>query len=190
MEKIAITGNIACGKSCALRFIQALGYSIIDADDIVYDLYEEPIFIKEIEKIFPKIVSENKINKKILRDILFSDKSKKLEFEKHLYPTVLEKINNFFNENKSQNICFVIVPLLFEAGFEKYFDKIILITADDKIREERLIKRGSLLSGHAKNVMAAQISQEEKIPRCDYIIENNGTLEEFKNAVENLLKAL
>ena len=190
MEKIAITGNIACGKSCAFDIIKNLGYPIIDSDDIVNSLYEDGSVIKEIEKSLPEIIFGNKINKKALSELLFSDKKKKEEFENFLYPIVLEKIDEFFEECKSENICFVIVPLLFEAGFEKYFDKIVLITADDKIRKDRLIERKSILSCCADKVMTAQIPQNKKAERSDFVIENNGTKEEFKIAIEKLLNIL
>ena len=190
MKRIAITGNIACGKSCAFDIIKDFGCKIIDSDDIVNGLYEENSIIEHIEKLFPKVVSNNNIDKKALSNMLFSDKIQKQKFENFLYPKVLNKINEFFEENKSETTCFVIVPLLFEAGFEKYFDKILLITADEEIRKERLIKRNSVLSNCAEKVIASQIPQDKKTERCDYIIENNGTLEEFKNAVERFLKAL
>ena len=207
MIKIGITGNIACGKSVAYDIIKSLGYCIVDCDDIVKELYNNIDFIAEVANIFPQIISENRINLKILSGLMFSDKQFKKSFESLIFPKVREKIIEYFentlkNLNKRQDVTlnsfqsliksseikiFVIVPLLFEAGFEDLFEKIIFIQADENIRYERLIARNSMLSDIAEKVIKSQISEEEKIPKCDYIIKNNDTLEEFKSVVEKLL---
>ena len=204
MKKIGITGNIACGKSTAYEIIKSEDFSIIDCDDIVKKLYSGADFIFETAKIFPQIITDNKINLKILSELIFSDKDFKSAYENFIFPKVREKIIEFFKENliKSQptdvtlnsfqglenkHYTFVVVPLLFEAGYENLFDKIIFISSNENIRKERLIARNSRLSNIADKVINSQIPEEEKIKKSDYVIKNNGTLEEFKNAVEKLI---
>ena len=187
MIKIGITGNIACGKTTAYKIIKSAEHTIIDADDIVKELYKNNLFIEELSKKFTMIISDGKINFKILSGLLFTDKDFKEKYEAFIFPKVKEKIIEFFEANKNTKKVFVIVPLLFEAKMKDIFDNIIFISADENIRRKRLISRNSMLSNIADKVIKSQISEEEKIPHSDYIIKNNGTIEEFKNAVNILL---
>lgn len=182
MIKIGITGNIACGKSTAYETIKSAGYPVIDADDIVKGIYKDNLFIEELSAKFPMIISCGKINIEKLSNLLFADSKFKENYEAFIFPKVKEKIIEFLKKNNNEKT-FVIAPLLFEAGFENMFDKIIFISADENIRKERLIARKSQLSEIADKVIKNQIPEEEKIPRCDFVIKNNGTLEEFKDAV-------
>ena len=207
MIKIGITGNIACGKSVAFEIIKNEGYPIIDCDDIVKDFYNNKNFVIEAAKIFPQIVNDNKIDLKKLSNLLFSYPEFKEKYEDFIFPKVKEKIIEFFKGNstrsqqtnvtlnlfpglKNKNYTFVVAPLLFEARFEDMFDKIILISSNKDIRRKRLIARNSELSKIADKVIKAQIPEKEKIPKCNYVIKNNGNLEEFKNTVKTMLKVL
>lgn len=190
MKKFAITGNIACGKSTAFKVIENLGFPVVDCDDIVKTLYSDSKVINLIENSFPVIVVDKKIDLKKLSSLLFSDNNFKSEFERLIFPLVREKINDYFEKYFDCEKVFVIVPILFEAGFENLFDKIIFISAQENIRKQRLISRKSMLSEMAETVIKSQKSEDEKIIKCDYVVKNNGTLEEFKSAVENLLKTI
>ena len=182
MIKFGITGNIACGKSSAYETIKSAGYPVIDCDDIVKEIYKDDQVIGELSTKFHMIIVDKKIDIKKLSSLLFTDKKFKVEFENFIFPKVKEKIIEFFEK------IFVIAPLLFEAGFENMFDKIILISSDENIRRERLIARNSVLSEIADKVIKVQTPEEEKIPLCDFVIKNNGTLEEFRNTVLKFLK--
>ena len=77
----------------------------------------------------------------------------------------------------------------FEIQFTA-FDKIIFIQADDDIRRTRLTNRKTILSKLADEVIKSQIPEEEKIPKCDYVINNNDTLEDFKRTVKDFINLL
>ena len=188
MEKYAVTGNIACGKSLASKIIKELGFPIVDCDDIIKALYESDAIIKKIDSIFPQVITGGQVDLKKLSEMLFSEKENKLKFEELIYPHVIEKFNKFIDKNSMREKVFVIVPLLFEAKMEKYFDKIILILADEDIRKERLMKRKTILSDFTDLVLKSQIPQEEKVKKCDYVVENNGSIEEFKNQLVKILE--
>ena len=190
MIKIGITGNIACGKSTAFEILKAYDYSVIDCDDIIKELYSNIDFIIQVQKIFPQIISDKKINLKELSNRLFTDSDFKKKYEEFIFPKVKKEINNYFDKNMHNDKVFVIVPLLYEAKFETLFDKIIFISAEENIRKQRLISRGSLLSNMAEKVINAQRDEKEKISRSDYVIKNNGTLSEFRHAVNLTLKKL
>ena len=187
MIKTGITGNIACGKSVAYEIIKSAGYIVIDCDDIIKAFYDDEKFVFEVSKVFPQIIRNNKIDLINLSSNIFSDKKFKADYESFIFPKVKEKIIEFYKDNENAERVFVVAPLIFEAGFENLFDKIIFISADENIRKERLISRKSMLSEIAEKVINSQMKEEAKIPRCDYVIKNNGTLDEFKVAVNTLI---
>jgi dephospho-CoA kinase len=107
--------------------------------------------------------------------------------ESIIHPQVKDKLQEIFNED--YDIVFVSVPQLFEAGFETLFDKTIYITADSEIRKKRLMERNSLTSEEAQIRINAQ-DEADKKDKCDFVIENNGNIEELKTKVKNLLSIL
>ena len=192
MLKLGLTGNIASGKSQAEKIFKEFSIPVIDADEMVKKLYCDKSFVRKLRQYFEKFdfIEKNVINKEKLLKILFSDENFKNEFEKFVHPFVLREIEKFFEENSLQSITVASVPLLFEAGWEKYFDKILLITAGDEIRLERLIKRNSISKEDAMMRINAQIPQAEKKRKADFIIENNSDLEELNKKIKDLLGSL
>ena len=190
MIKIAITGNIACGKSVAFDVIKSEGFSIVDCDDMVKDLYKNSDFIKTLKNEFPEIILNESVNTKLLSEKLFSDINFKQSYENFIYPKIKVKFLEFLNQNKGEKVVFVVIPLLFEAGFENLFDKIVFISAKEEIRKTRLVSRKSMLSDIADKVISSQQKEEEKIPKSDYVIKNNAALEEFKCDIKKLLNNL
>ena len=178
MIKIAIVGNIASGKSTVEKIIEENGYKVYDTDKIAHDILASS---SEIIKEF----GTNDRNE--LAKIVFSDPEKLKKLEKIIHPKVKEKLLNIFSID--DDLIFVSVPQLFEAGFETLFDKIIYITADENIRRERLIKRNSLTLKEAQRRIDAQ-KEGDKKEKSDYVVENNSSLDSLKNQILNILKDL
>lgn len=170
MKKIAITGNIASGKSTV--------------EDIISQYY--PVF--DSDKIAHKILGN--IDRKELAKKVFSDKKFKEDFEKEIHPKIKAEIRKIFDENQNEQFIFVSVPLLFEAKFEDLFDKILIIALDDDLRLKRLIKRNDYTKEEALIRINSQIPQDEKIKKADFVIYNNSTFEELKSEVKKFLEIL
>lgn len=192
MIKVALTGNIASGKSQIEAFFCHLGVKILDADKIVIDLYQKESFLDEITAKFPhkNLIKNNQLNKGKLIFELFNDKIFKKDFENFIHPIVWEKIEEFFAENKNEKFVIISIPLLFECDWQNRFDKIILATADENIRIERLMARNNVTKEDALKRIAAQLSDVQKIKFVDFIIENNSTFDSLKLNVQKVFEEL
>lgn len=175
MIKVAITGNIASGKSVVESYLRELGYKVFDTDKIAHKILENSF---EVKKIF------GTSDRKEIANIVFSNKEKLKQLEAIIHPEVKKEILNLFKLN--EKIIFISVPQLFESGFNKLFDKVIFISADDNLRLERLIKRNNLTKEEALKRISAQNKEEEKISKSDFILYNNGDIESLKNEIKNL----
>ena len=178
MLKIAIVGNIASGKSTVEKIIESKGYKVYDTDKIAHEIVASN---KEVLEAF------RTNNRNELAKIVFSNPDKLKLLESIIHPQVKDELLKIFASE--ENIVFISVPQLFEAGFENMFDKIIYITADESIRKERLIKRNSFTPEEAQKRIKAQ-SEKDKKEKCDFVIENNGSLNDLLNQVLEVLSIL
>lgn len=188
MIRIAITGNIASGKSTVQKILADLSYAVLDTDEIGHEVLIK--FKDELIKLFNDsdiTNTDGSISRTKLASVVFKDKELKNKLEKFSHPIIREEIIKFFENNSEKDLCFVGIPLLFEAHMENLFDKIILVYTNDEIREKRLILRNNYTPEQARNRMDCQMPQDKKKELADYIIENNTNLEELNEKVKMLL---
>lgn len=187
MLKFAIVGNIASGKSTVESELSKSGFKVFDTDKLSHVILdEEKSAVIEDFKEF-EIVENGEISRPKLGKIVFENKDLKQKLEDIIYPKLKEKISEIFEENKSEKVIFISIPLLFEVGWQDLFDKILFVQTDDDIRLKRLMKRNSYSEKEAMARISAQIPQDEKIKKSDFIICNNGTLEILQNQIERFI---
>lgn len=192
MIKTAITGNIASGKSQVENFLISLGFSVIDSDKINHNLimYNSDV-ISELKNTFGDEIIENSvISKEKLAQIVFNIPQKKSQLEQILHYRIKKAIDTFFEQHKNENIVFASVPLLFEAEWEKNFDKIIFVSADENIRLKRLMNRNNYSFDVAKKRIMAQDAEKSKIKKSDFVILNNSDLENLKHSTLLVIEQL
>lgn len=185
-RRFAITGTIGSGKSTVTSII-AKTYPSISADQIVADLYDDKTFAKMINQKFLNNEKEI-INKTDLSKVIFDDDKAKQALEAIIHPLVKKNIIDWLKKQKE--MCFVEVPLLFEAKFDHLFDEIILVVAKEKIIIKRLKENRNQSSQKTKSIIAKQMDEDKKIKKSDYIIENNKDLKTLEKEVNKLLKHL
>lgn len=194
MLKVAITGNIASGKSELEKLLQQKGYKVFDTDEISHDLTaNDAEVISRIKKIFKNhdiLSQDGEISRPKLGKLVFSDKNLLAKIESILHPAIKYRIERIFDEWQSEKVIFVSVPLLFEKKFDVMFDKVILVTADEDKRLSRLLKRSNYDINHARSRIQSQITQEEKISLSDYLIDNNSKIEDLEPQLELILSKL
>ena len=174
MLKIAITGNIAAGKSEVEKIISE-NYPVYDADKIAHKFL-------------------GNVDRRALGEKVFNDPIARKELENFIHPKVKDEIIRIFEEHESQadktKAVFVSIPLLFETGFDKLFDKVLFVQCNDDIRLEHLMKRNNFTKEQALARMNSQMPQEEKIAKSDYVIYNNSSLDELKKQVTKFIDEL
>lgn len=179
MTRIALTGNIASGKSAVSKILLENGYKVLDTDEVAHALLttsNKGLFdaFKDYD-----VFEDGEFSRVKLGKLVFSDTNMRKKLEAVMHPLIAKEIEQFEG--------FVAIPLLFEAKMEKLFDKIIMVYTNDNIRLDRLMKRNNLTVDEAQARINSQIPQDEKVSKCDYIIYNNGTQDELKHSVFKLL---
>ena len=169
MLKIAITGNIAAGKSEVEKIISE-NYPVYDADKIAHKFL-------------------GNVDRRALGEKVFNDPIARKELESFIHPKVKNEILNIFTKITTP-VVFVSIPLLFETGFDKLFDKVLFVQCNDDIRLEHLMKRNNFTKEQALARMNSQMPQEDKIAKSDYVIYNNSSLDELKKQVTKFIDEL
>ena len=187
MIKFALCGNIASGKSTVQKFLEEHGYKVLDTDKVAHELLTvENTLLFNAFKNFD-VFDDGEFSREKLGKLVFSNPDIKKKLEDVLHPQIRREIEKFFIKNKNENSLFVGIPLLFEANMTDLFDKIIFIYTDDDIRLKRLLLRNNYSLDYAKARINSQMRQEEKTQKSDYVIYNNGSIEELNVNINKLL---
>ena len=187
MIKIAITGNIASGKSEAEKILSEKGFKVMDTDKAAHKILNASLAVKEEFKSYD-VFENGEISRQKLGELVFSDKKQLKKLENIIHPLVKEQIQEFFEKNSNEKYVFVSVPQLFEAGMETMFDKIIFISAKDNIRLERLMKRSGCTLDYARKRLSAQMPQNDKIQKSDFVINNDYSIADLEKQLASILK--
>jgi len=189
-----ITGTIGTGKSTVARMFQGLGAYLIDADDLARKVVEpgKKAWQDIVGYFGQEVLNEDKaINRQKLADIVFNNPEKLQKLNSFVHPEVLKEDQRLTEARKQVDPDGLIVkdiPLLLEAGREiamLLVEKIIVVYASPEIQLKRLIARG-VKEADARNRIKAQKPVTAKMKLADFVINNDGTLEETRQQVQKI----
>jgi dephospho-CoA kinase len=188
----ALTGNYGMGKSTVLFMFEKFGCTTIDTDRIVSSLLEEKEVLEKIRLLLSEQVFDEKggLIKKKVADIIFKNDLLRRSLEDILHPLVLDRIENYLQSMREKDQVVVIaIPLLYERGYEDRFDRTIVIHTKEETALTRLEKAG-IKREDAILRLKAQLPVEEKIKRAEFLIDNEGTMEETMAQVKTICEKL
>lgn len=195
MKWLGLTGSIATGKTTVAQILRKSGYPVVDADQLAREVVASGSagFKKIVEVFGTSIVQENgELNRKQLGNVIFADSTKRLELEQLVHPLVQERAKQLRQslEKDGHAFAFYDVPLLFEKNLQANFDDIVVVACSPEIQLERLMKRNGYTQSEAKERINAQVAIEEKIKNANFVIWNNGSLDELSTHTVSFLKTL
>ncbi len=180
---VTVTGKAGSGKSLASKVFASKGFKLIDADRIGHDVLEYPDVKKNIVSVFGEnVLNEDKIDRKILGDIVFNDKNKLKELNKIVHPVICKEIMNSVSSPGN----FVIdAALFYELNLVDITDIIVLVTAPREMVYKRLSKK------YSKEIID-NIYKSQKLPKnYDYLIENDfHDKNRFMSIVNSIIKEM
>ncbi len=142
--KIAITGGPASGKSTVLEKFEKKGLPVFSADKVVYELSQPGTNIyHQIKANFGDkyILTTGELDRRALLRLIIADSSAKKRLEAILHPAVKDRLFDFFHEHRQARVIVAEIPLLFELGWEKWFDLVMVVYVPEKIQKARLLER-------------------------------------------------
>jgi len=183
---VGLTGGIGSGKSEALAAFRRRGAATLSSDDVVRALYERPQVVEAVAEHFGSSVlsPSGEVDRSAIARLVFADEAERRWLESLLLPLIFEEFTRWRDGQVAAGVPLLVheAPTLFEAGVEGRYDAIVTITAPVEVREAR--RPGSAAR------MAAQLPEEEKARRSDYVYENTGDLEQLDAFVGRVMEAL
>jgi dephospho-CoA kinase len=186
MLKIGVTGGIGSGKSIICQVFELLGIPVFYADAEAKKLMLEDEKLKSaISNTFgaASYLADGNLNRTYLAKIVFNDENQLAKLNKLVHPAVFKAFKQWA---ESQTAAYVVkeAALLFESGSYRLCDKNILVTAPEALKIARIIRRDHITEEEVRARMARQMSDEEKLPMADIVLEND----EQKLLIPQILK--
>ena len=191
--KIGITGSIACGKSTVSAYLRALGHPVVDADAISRALTApggEALPLLR-EAFGSGVFDGDCLDRRALGALVFSSDAARAQLNAILHPMIIARTSRELTAlDVPDRLVFGDVPLLYECGMERLFDRVWVVTVPRERQIERLRLRDGLSREQASLRINAQMPQQEKIARADAVIDTDAPPEQTRLRVDALLEQL
>jgi len=189
-HRICLTGSIGMGKSTVAGFFADAGVPVWDADQAVHRLYAaNGKGAQAISEICPDAVGADGVDRKQLKARIAEDTSLLKRIEAAIHPLVAADREDFAEAHRSDILLFDI-PLLFETGDPGQYDTVIVVSADPETQKQRVLDRPGMTERDFEMIKARQMPDAEKRKRADIVIDTTQTLEDTRQVVIDIVKAI
>lgn len=186
---IGLTGGMGCGKSTVCDLLSQCGLDIIDADQLTRQVHHDPEVCREFARIFGQKVIDfidgsPVVNRSEISKIIFSSRIFLDQFNDIMKSAMQDLIEQSINRCEHRVI--LDAALLFEANWQTFVDTTVAVLCPMDLRIQRILNRDGLPVSQIKARILAQINDDERIQRADYLIYNVGTREMLEFQVKRL----
>ncbi len=187
MLKIGLTGGIGCGKTAVAKLFSELGAPVLDADEISRNLVEpgQPALQAIVEAFGAQVLNGGRLNRALLREIIFQSPASKKRLETILHPLVYATMERRIAELQAP-YCILVIPLLLETGQQAFVDRILVVDCPVELQHARVKERDGVDDSVIARIIASQVDRAERLAAADDLIENVGDMGMLANRVEEL----
>ena len=191
MIRIAITGSIGMGKSTVAAMIAEAGIPLFDADAEVRAMqgYGGKL-VDAIEIRFPGTTRGGSVDRDLLSARVLGDRDQLAALEMIVHPAVIERREAFITANRDAPALLFDIPLLFETRGEGAFDKVIVVSAPAAVQRTRVLARPGMTADKLAQILERQLPDGVKRERADFVIDTEGSLDETRAQVDEILACL
>lgn len=187
---IGITGNIGSGKSTVSQYLQKRGFTVYYSDIIAHQAYQDPMVRQAIiDRWGSSLFKADDIDRKKLADVVFNNQIELDFLNSIVHPWTLNRLSELVHSCPHE-YCIIEVPLLFEANLSKCFDYIILVISDPDLRISRIVNRDMIGIEEAIARQSFQKSSIDVLEYSDLVINNNGSISDLYEQVDNFIRVL
>jgi dephospho-CoA kinase len=176
MKRVGLTGNIGSGKTTVCKVFEVLGIPVFYADEEAKKILHNPEVIAKITVFLgDDIIDDNGLPiRSRIAEKVFNNKELLLKLNSVIHPFVINTYNNWLEDHENFPYTIKEAAILFESGYYKDIDKIIVVASDEKLMIERVAKRDNVNFKDVEARLRNQMSQDEKIIKANYVIKNYG----------------
>lgn len=192
---VGLTGGIASGKSTVLRIFEAEGVPVICLDELARAVVRPGApALDDIKKTFGEefINHDGELDRDLMAGVVFRDPDKRRILESIIHPRIMQEVTSLIRalEESGHHIVVEDVPLLYEIGFDRWCDVVVVVYVPREVQERRLIERDRMTPEHARARIQAQMPIEDKKKRADYVIDNSGDPESARRQALDVLNRI
>ena len=182
---------MGAGKSTAVKMIHEMVIPVFEADRAVHILMRNNREMKSLfYRKFPESVVNDEIDRAVLSRLIEDQKLDVRQLEQMIYPFLERELQSFFTRHNREPVVVLDVPLLFEAGWDKFCDVIIVVSAPAEVLKQRVFERPGMTEEKYGSLIARQISDEEKRAKADYVIETQYGIEPVSQRLNEIMEEI
>ncbi len=186
LKIVGLTGQSGAGKSTASEIFAAAGIPVVNCDKVAHGVLEIPEFLEEMSSEFSDCFDEGVLQRKKLAAVVFNNRERLGRYGQIIFPYITAKIFGILRDLKENGERLIILdaPTLFESGIDIICSAVVSVIAPFDLKLRRILERDGIPVELAQSRLSSQFSENFFRERSDYVLENDGSLEEFKARVE------